>query len=361
VAGTRREEVPGLGEGSARLAELGERKAIELILSMLERSPSAFPPPGDDVSGWRLGDGLVAVLKTDMLVASTDVPPGMTHYQAARKAVVMNVSDLAAKGVRPLALLASLGLPSDITAGELAELARGLNDGAREHGAFLIGGDTNECPDLVIAICAFGLAREGELITRSGARPGDILAVSGEFGLTYLGLRALLEGLELRPEVREKALRAVLMPEARLELGLALAKSGALTASIDSSDGLAWSLAELARASGVGFVVEEPPIKPEVAEEAERLGLNPLEACFYGGEEYELVFTVRPELWHKALEAARSVGARIRRVGRAVREPGLWFRGPDECLRCLEARGWEHFRLQAGGAPRREGGPEAAS
>ena len=283
-------------------------------------------------------------MKTDMLVASTDVPPGMSYYQAARKAVIMSISDLAAKGVRPLALLASLGLPAHITDRELAELARGLNEAAREYGAFIIGGDTNECPDLVISVCAFGLAREDELITRSGAKPGDILAVSGEFGLTYLGLRALLEGLELGPRVRERALRAVLMPEARLELGLALARTGAVTASIDSSDGLAWSLAELARASRVGFVVEELPIEPEVAEEARSHGIDPLEACFYGGEEYELVLTVRPDGWDKAVRAAERAGVRLRRIGYATREPGLWLRGPDGRLRPLEPRGWEHFK-----------------
>jgi len=326
------------------LAELGERKAIELIWSALEAAPEAYPPPGDDVAGWKLGDGLLAVLKTDMLVASTDVPLGMSYYQAARKAVVMSVSDLAAKGVRPLAVLASLGLPRGITERELAELAEGLNAGAREYGAYVIGGDTNECPDLVIACFVFGVCRENELVTRSGARPGDILAVTGEFGLTYLGLKALLEGAELSPKVRERALKVILMPEARLEAGLALAKTGALTASIDSSDGLAWSLAELSRASGVGFVVEELPIAPDVAEEAARLGVEPAEACFYGGEEYELVLTVKPDAWEEAVEAAERAGVELKRIGRATREPGLWLRGPDGKLRPLEARGWEHFR-----------------
>ena len=326
------------------MAELGERKAIELMASALEWPPDAYPPLGDDVSGWRLGGGLLAILKTDMLVASTDVPPGMSIYQAARKAVVMNISDLAAKGARPLAVLASLGLPGDLADRELAELARGLNDGAREYGAYVIGGDTNECSELVIACCVFGLCREEELVTRSGARPGDLLAVTGEFGLTYLGLKALLEGAELSPRVRDRALRAVLMPEARLKAGLALARSGALTASIDSSDGLAWSLAELSRASKVGFVLEDLPIEPDVAEEARGLGIRPEEACLYGGEEYELVVAVRPDMWDVAVEAARGAGVELRLVGRAVEEPGLWLRGPDGRLRPIEVRGWEHFK-----------------
>ncbi len=332
-----------------RLAELGERKAIELIASFLDEAPGAFPPFGDDVAGWKLGDGKVAVLKTDMLVASTDVPPGMTYYQAARKAVVMCVSDMAAKGVRPLAVLASLGLPRDMGEDDLAQIARGLNDASREYGAFLIGGDTNECADLVISCSVFGIGHEDKMVLRSGARPGDVLATTGDFGWTYVGLKALLEGLELEGPIKDRALRAVLMPEARLEVGVALAEAGVLTASIDSSDGLAWSLHELSRASGVGFLVEEMPIPPELAEEVLRLGLDPIEACFYGGEEYELVLTVRPDAWEEAVEAASEAGVELKPIGRAVREPGLWLREPGGRLRPLEARGWEHFGHQ--GAP----------
>jgi len=333
---------------------LGERDIIELFSSLLERAPSTYPPLGDDVSGWRLGDGLLAVLKTDMLVASTDVPPGMSLYQAARKAVVMNISDFAAKGVRPLAVLASLGLPRGLSREDIEELARGLNDGARAHGAYIVGGDTNECEDLVISCAVFGLCREEELITRSGARPGDLLAVTGPFGLTYLGLRALVDGLELDEPVRGRALRAVLMPEARLELGVALARSGAVTASIDSSDGLAWSLFELSRASGVGFVVEEPPITSDLAREARRLGIDPLEACFYGGEEYELVLTIRPDRWGEAREAAGEAGGELWPIGRAVSERGIWLREAGGSLRPIEARGWEHFRREERGGLRHE-------
>ena len=331
---------------------LGERELIKIFSSLLERAPLAYPPFGDDVSGWRLGDGLLAVLKADMLVASTDVPPGMSLYQAAKKAVVMNISDLAAKGVRPLAILVSLGLPRGLSKWAITELARGLNDGARAYGAYIVGGDTNECSDLVISCAVFGLCREEELITRSGARPGDLLATTGPFGLTYLGLKVLLEGLELQEPVREKVLRAVLMPEARLDVGVALAKSGAVTASIDSSDGLAWSLFELSKASSVGFVVEELPITPDVASEAERLGVDPSEACLYGGEEYELVLTIRPDKWDEALRAARKAGCELWLIGRAVEEKGLWLRKPDGSLVPIEARGWEHVRQEGRGGAR---------
>ena len=91
-------------------------------------------------------------------------------------------------------------------------------------------------------------------------------------------------------------------------------------------------------------MVEELPIAPDVAEEAARLGVEPAEACFYGGEEYELVLTVKPDAWEEAVEAAERASVELKRIGRATREPGLWLRGPDGKLRPLEARGWEHFR-----------------
>ena len=99
--------------------ELGERRIIEILLEQLEVMPGVPVPFGDDVSALDLGDGRLAVLKTDMLVGRTDVPSGMSLWQAARKAVVMNVSDLAAKGVRPTAILASLGLPRGLTEGDI--------------------------------------------------------------------------------------------------------------------------------------------------------------------------------------------------------------------------------------------------
>ncbi|MFB0543914.1 MAG: thiamine-phosphate kinase, partial [Candidatus Bathyarchaeia archaeon] len=164
--------------------QLGERRVIDIIMDNLDAMPKMPIPFWDDVSAVDLGDGRLAVLKTDMLVWSTDIPPGMTHYQAARKAVVMNISDLAAKGVRPLAILVSLGLPREMREEEVVEMARGMNAGAREYGAYLIGGDTNETKEITISGMAFGIAEKGRIPRRDGARPGDILATTGTFGKT---------------------------------------------------------------------------------------------------------------------------------------------------------------------------------
>ena len=147
---------------------------------------------GDDVSAVRLSGGRIAVLKTDMFVGSTDLPPGMTMRQAAWKAVVANVSDLAAKGVSPMAGLVALGLPRSLNRRGVQEIAKGLSEAARSYDFPLIGGDTNESDDLTITIALFAVADKKSLILRKGARAHDVVAVTGEFGSTSAGLKSVL-------------------------------------------------------------------------------------------------------------------------------------------------------------------------
>jgi thiamine-monophosphate kinase len=323
--------------------ELGERRIIKLIQNRLSAMPNLPVPFGDDVSAVDIGDGRVAVLKTDMLVNKTDVPRGMSLWQAARKAVVMNVSDFAAKGVKPVAVLVSLGLPRRFMRKDVEEVARGLNAGAQEYGAYVIGGDTNEASDLVVSVSLFGTAKRKALMLRSGAKPGDIVAVTGFFGKTAAGLRLLLDGYAASKELREVLLRSVCMPKARLNEGMALCGSGAVSASIDSSDGLAWSLHELARTSHVGFAISSVPVADEVLRFAEFNGLNALELALYGGEEYELVVTVKPKQWTTAETAVEAAGGRLMPIGKVTRDKQVLLNVDGETC-TVEARGWEHFK-----------------
>ena len=323
--------------------DLGERKLIKLIQSHLSVMPDLPVPFGDDVSAVNIGGGRVAVLKTDMLIGKTDVPRGMSLWQAARKAVVMNISDFAAKGVEPTALLVSLGLPRDFIQNDVEEIARGLNTGAREYGAYVVGGDTSEASDLVVAISLFGTAKRKELVLRSGAKAGDIVAVTGFFGKTAAGLRLLLDGYAASKGLREVLLRSVCMPNARLCEGVSLCRSGALSSSIDSSDGLAWSLHELARMSGVGFVVNKVPLADEVRRFAEFNGLDASELALHGGEEYELVVTVKPKRWADAEMAVKSTGGHLLPIGKATRDRRVLL-DVDGKKSPIEARGWEHFK-----------------
>ena len=305
--------------------------------------PDIAVPFGDDVSAVNIGDGRVAVLKTDMLTGKTDVPRNMSMWQAARKAVVMNISDFAAKGVKPKAILVSLGLPKDLMRKDVEEIARGLNAGARQYGAYVVGGDTSEASDLVIAVYLYGTAEEKALMLRSGAKVGDIVAVTGFFGKSAAGLRLLLDEYAASEGLREELVGSVCMPQARLKEGLALSGSRAVSASVDSSDGLAWSLHEIAKLSGVGFLINSVPVADEVKRFAEFNGLDALELALYGGEEYELVVTVKPKLWANAETAVEAVGGRLLPIGKVTRDKQVVLEVDGK--KCpIEARGWEHFK-----------------
>ena len=323
--------------------ELGERKIIDLILGCLDQMPNMPVPFGDDISAVDIGRGKRAVIKTDMLVGKTDVPEDMSLWQAARKAVVMNISDLAAKGVQPLALLASIGIPRGLSKKGVQQIGEGLNAGAREYNAYILGGDTNETSDLVISCSVLGICQKRYLIRRDGAKPGDYVAVTGFFGKTTSGLKILMENLSAPLEIREELVNSVLMPCARLREGLALAQNQAATASIDSSDGLAWSLHEISLASNVGFVLDNLPIAQQAEEFAKIQDLDPVELTLYGGEEYELVVTVKPELWQDAKKALETVGGCLIKIGWVTKEKTLLLKVLGKTV-SIEARGWEHFK-----------------
>ncbi len=325
--------------------DFGERKIIEIMRANLDFMSDAPVPFGDDVSAVNIGAGRVAVLKTDMLVASTDVPRGMSMWQAARKAVVMSISDFAAKGVKPIAALVSLGLRKEISRKDVEEIARGLNAGAKEYGAYIIGGDTGEASDLVIAVMLFGTAKLKSLVLRNGAKPGDIVAVSGFFGRSAAGLRLLLDGYAASPDLREVFLNSVCMPKARLNEGLALSNSGAISASIDSSDGLAWSLYEIAHLSNVGLLITSIPVADDVRGFAEFNGLDASELALYGGEEYELVVTVKPKSWATAEAAVESVGGCLLPIGKVTGDKRVLMNvdGKKQVVRPI---GFEHFKSQ---------------
>ncbi len=329
------------GFGSGSLKQLGELEVIRVIERSLGTSPRTVVGFGDDVSAVSIAKHQVAVLKTDMLVGSTDVPPGMSMRQTARKAVVANVSDLAAKGVRPFAGIVALGLPARLTRRDVMEIAAGLAGCAREYGFPLVGGDTNESNDLVISIALFALADERRIILRSGARIGDIVAVTNDFGNASAGLKALLER-RIRPDKLPPALaKAVYHPRAELELGLRLASSRAVSASIDSSDGLAWSLHELAQMSKVGIQVQHLPISKAAKQFAFDCGYDAADLALYGGEEYNLIVTVRPNQLRIAERAARG---RLKPIGVVTpRASGvrLVINGHEVKI---AMKGWEHFR-----------------
>jgi thiamine-monophosphate kinase len=323
--------------------KLGEHKIIQIIQKNLTL-PNMPVPFGDDISAINIDKETVAVLKTDMLVSKTDVPKQMSLYQAARKAIIMNVSDFASKGVQPSAALVALGLPRKFTQKDVKEIARGLDTGAQEYGTYVIGGDTNEASDFIVSISLFGIAKKAKLMLRNGGKEGNILAVTGLFGKPSAGIRLLQDkNCNADKKSREALLKSVFLPQARLKEGLALSKCGAVTASIDSSDGLAWSLHEIAQLSKIGFEIDNIPIADEVVEFALTNRIEASELAIYGGEEYEIIVTVKPEMWKVAKEAVEAVGGQLLKIGKATSKQGI-FLTADGKRQAVEARGWEHFK-----------------
>lgn len=282
------------------------------------------------------------VIKSDMLVASTDVPSGMKPWQAARKSIVSCISDLAAKGVRPHAAVISLGIPKSCSTrrSDIEGLAEGFAIASNEFGVKIVGGDTNEAGELVIDCTMIGFPRF-KVPTRNGAKPGDFVIVSGAFGFAPAGLAILLQdanAITVSSSFRKHAVKSVLEPYPRQSFGLALARY--FSSSIDSSDGLAVSLYELASQSeGVDIIIYGIPAVEGLDKFAEENSLDKHELVFHGGEEYEIVATISHTKIRQAEAAARKAGVSLHVIGRVQRGSGNVF----VRNKLLENRGYMHF------------------
>ncbi len=325
------------------VGDVGERGLIDFFSTLIEGFPRAVLPFGDDAVGIPLGNDAL-IINTDMLVGRTDVPPGMSYWQAGRKAAVMNVSDVVAKGAKPVGAVFSLGFPRQTMRDEAGDLVRGLNAGCREYGFYYLGGDTNECSDLVVSGTVFGLVARNNVVSRKGARPGDVVAVTGPFGLTAMGFKILLENLSAEPKAKDLGLRAVYEPQARMREGLVLSERSLVSSCIDSSDGLAWSLHEISKMSGVGFIIDSIPVPKEVQTFARSYGLDHFDLALYGGEEFELLVTIPSVKWNRAVDSVKVVGGTLHQIGIVTGEKEPVLRLPNQAEKKIEPRGFEHFR-----------------
>lgn len=320
-----------------RLRDLGERMLLDWIRGKLGECEGASLPPGDDAADMLFEGRLV--MSCDTLTESTDMPKGMSLKDVGFKAVTAATSDVAAKGGTPLAYLTSLMLPDDMLVEEFQELWAGLEEAAELYGGRIVGGDLSSGKEIIVDVTCIGKA--DRTISRIGARAGDILAVTGEFGSQAAGLHALLTGKRGDP-LSEKVIKSFSRPVARVREGVELARTGAASSSIDSSDGLARSLHELSKLNDVGFIIDKPPVSRDAVEYAEKYGLDLFSLVFYGGEEYELVVTIKPALLDAAREEVERAGGRLITIGRASEDKVIRVRWRDE-WRILEDKGYQHF------------------
>jgi thiamine-monophosphate kinase len=316
----------------------------------------ASPDPGVVVG---LGDD-AAVLEptTGQQVLTTDLLVEHVHFErdsiSARdlgaKAITVNVSDIAAMGGSPRAALASIALPADVEAPWVIELYGGMHDACFEHGVSLVGGDTNRGELLIVSVAVVGAVAPGRAVTRSGARPGDAIVVTGSLGAAAAGLAlsrtvaATTADALSHPWGRE-VLDALARPVARVGEGQTLARCGA-TAMMDLSDGLARDLSRLCLASGVGARVELAaiPVSPALRAGAPSLGLDPMELAIGGGEDYELLATLPPADVGVARDELRDrFGVPLTVIGAVVEGSGLTGVADDGREAPMPPSGWDHF------------------
>jgi len=321
-----------------RLRHLGERRVISRIRRTFGQARSdILLGIGDDAALVRGPERLL--LTTDILVEGEDFriadhPPRLL----GRKALNVNLSDIAAMGGRPLHALVGMALPGDIDESWLRQFMTGFRSAAREAGVALVGGDLSQAEKIMIAVMVTGEVKSP--VRRGGAKPGDGIFVSGTLGDAAAGLRLLEKG-GIRGVVKpvRPLIGAFLDPAPRLKLGALLAGKGLASAMIDLSDGLSVDLAHICGESGVGAEVEAARVP--VSEALTRFARDPLDLALNGGEDFELLFTVRPAKI-AAVEALASRHA-LTRIGRITGGRSIRLVGPGGKKKPLRAGGFEHF------------------
>jgi thiamine-monophosphate kinase len=336
-----------------RHEEVGE---FELIARLREIVRAAGAPEGPGVL-LASGDDAAVFAAAGELAISVDAIVEGVHFtrpafglaDVGHKALAAALSDLAAMGARGGEALIVLGIPQGLgeDLSSLDDLARGLGECAAAHGIAIVGGDVTRAPALTLAVTVTGRVGEAGPVKRSGASPGDFVAVTGELGGAAAGL--LLLGGEPEPPgegVGAQLRRRQLRPEPRLGGGLALSRAGA-TALIDLSDGLAGDARHVARASDVRLQLDAAalPIQAGVAEVARATGRDPLDLALGGGEDYELLVCIPPGRFTEAVEAVSASGTELTRIGivaESAGRAGVEFTGAEGTA--LRPAGFDQLR-----------------
>lgn len=301
----------------------------------------------DDAAVIHPAPGCELVVKTDTIVSGVDFFPDSTGDLVGRKALRINLSDLAAKGAIPRAYLLTLALPQSVTEQWIASLAEGLADDQARYGVHLIGGDTGSTTGPVVAtVCALGEVPSDRIIRRSGARPNDIVFVTGTVGDAALGLAVLQGSLQgLDDDFTAFLVDRYRSPQPRVSLGPRLV--GTATASLDVSDGLVADLRHLCVCSGLSAVItaSSVPLSPGASAAIESDPRH-LTTVLTGGDDYEILFTAPAQAASRINELSREAGVPISAIGYVTaNDRAGTVTVLDELDRplALSSQGWTHF------------------
>ena len=345
------------------VSEVGEFGLIDRLADTLGDAASGkglVVGMGDDAAVYRVGgagsDGpsRVHVVTTDALVEGVHFDRTYVPLRALGwKAIAVNVSDVVAMNARPRFATVALGLPNNLSVEGAEALYTGIGQACERYGLAVVGGDTTASARLTVTVTVIGEAREDEVVRRRGAEPGDLLCVTGDLGGAAAGLQVLIAGKDamsegdgasvVRPDLTEFAaiVERQLMPQARLDRVEAWAQAGVRpTSLIDVSDGLASEAHHLSQAGTVGAVIDGGllPVHVQTALAAQRFDARAEAYVLYGGEDYELLFTLREA------DAPRLAADTYAVVGQIVSpDEGVKLRLPDGNRVPLQAGGYKHY------------------
>jgi thiamine-monophosphate kinase len=357
--------------GAATVSSLTERELISRIQQRLPPAPDwLLVGIGDDAAVVEPERNRVDVLSVDAFVEGVHfdcafVPPEAVGHRA----LAANLSDLAAMGAAPRLALLSLALPGSLALDHFDNLISGLTRLAARYRLHVSGGNLTRSPGpLMIDITVIGTVKRRQALTRGGARPGDDIYVSGTLGAAAAGLGMLKEvslatkdatvtkeQLPARNDepfvpvmaslVKNTCVDRYLYPEPRVPLGLVLSRNRAATAAIDLSDGLADGLYRIAEASGIGAIIDADslPIDPDTRAWFSSCGLDPVAEAMTAGDDYELLFTVRPRSGNRIKPARLHGQVPLALIGKCTDGHAITVReGTHE--RELPRAGYDHFR-----------------
>ncbi len=326
----------------AKLSDIGERSAIQVLAKIFDRGhPIGL---GHDCGAVDWGEDYL-VITTDVVNPRMHIPAGATPQQIGWYATAVNLSDIAAAGARPIGFVAALSLPPDTDVEFLRGLGQGMEECAREFGVAVLGGDTKEADQMSIAGTAIGRVRKDRVLLRKGARPGDLIVVTGDLGRAGLALRNLQTSA-----LKTETLNALMRPYPRIVEGMFFSDSGYVTSCMDISDGLGSTIAQMAAMTNLSYQVDWDALPLHHGLENLPVPQQKELALYYGGD-YELVATVRPEGMETLLQryqtARRGDRNRLTLIGKVASSGGnvLVSKAGKETLL---SRGWEHFRPSHG-------------
>lgn len=334
------------------LSDLGEFGLIEYLTKDVKlKNESSIRGVGDD--------GAIVDHGTQKTVISTDLLVENIHFDLiytplkhlGYKAVVVNLSDIYAMNARPTQITVSLAISNRFSVESVNEIYKGIHAACEAYNVDLIGGDTtSSVQGLTISITALGVADEDKIVFRDTAQVGDLVCVTGFLGGAYVGLQLLerekqiyLDDPNMQPDLENKdyIVGRLLKPEARKDIFEFFETSNLLpTSMIDISDGLSSDLLHICRQSDVGAFVEEKnlPIAQETSVKAMDFKLPPTTCALHGGEDYELLFTIKPEDAEKI-----RFNMEIRIIGEITKpEDGINLHTSGGSIKELIAQGWRH-------------------